>query len=120
VSVTGSLGTAVLTGPALAVEPADEPGVSELHPATVTAPAAVAPGALVSVSWAASGGLFDEIRITLPADDADAAALAAIRVSPGQPAELTAPDRPGTYLVRYWSASAQRVLASAPLTVTGP
>lgn len=94
------------------------------RPITVTAPAAsiavdgsVSPGQPFSVRWDGPAARFDEIRVTAPSDSET---LAAARLGePASPVTLTAPSRPGVYLVRYWSAASGVALASAPLTVAG-
>lgn len=85
--------------------------------ASIDAPGTVEAGSAFTIGWTGPAGPFDELRITLPAE-AGEAPFASTRVSAGSVATLTAPDRPGTYLVRYWSASNATTLASVPLEVT--
>lgn len=85
--------------------------------AALTVPGAVVAGETFAVSWQGPAAPLDEIRLTLPADDA-ATPLAASRLgTAGAPVSLTAPTQPGTYMVRYWSAAAGVVLAAEPVEI---
>ncbi len=110
--VTGSGRTVVATRPI------------SVTPTTVTldlaAVGVIEAGTAIVVAWAGPAGPFDEIRLTLPTDDGSRP-IAAARLSPaGDRATLTAPDRAGSFVVRYWSADARTALASVPIEVECP
>ncbi|MCW5695892.1 MAG: hypothetical protein KIS96_04045 [Bauldia sp.] len=84
--------------------------------ASIAPPGTVEAGSAFTVAWSGPAGPFDELRITLPAGPDDEP-FTATRVTAGVAATLVAPDRPGTYLIRYWSASSATAIASAPLEV---
>ena len=85
--------------------------------ASVSAPATVAAGAKVSVTWSGPNNARDFITI-VKAGTADKQYAAYAYTSKGTPLELRAPDEPGEYEVRYLTAQSYATLGSAKLTVT--
>lgn len=84
---------------------------------SVSAPSEVTAGAKFQVEWAGPDGPGD--YITIVAKGADAGAyLSYAYTRNGSPSELTAPDEPGEYEVRYQSESDNdRIFASRPIRV---
>jgi len=85
--------------------------------ASVSAPATVAAGAKVSVTWSGPNNARDFITI-VKAGTADKQYAAYAYTSKGTPLELRAPDEPGEYEVRYLTAQSYATLGTAKLTVT--
>ena len=83
---------------------------------TLDAPAEVAAGAAFAVAWTGPNGRGDYVTV-VRAGAAEHEYMSLAFTSWGQELELTAPDQPGAYEVRYFSGAARRVLASVPLTV---
>lgn len=81
------------------------------------APAAVKVGQSFSVTWTGPNGRFDDLRIGLPTADGEQALRSAMLAGAGKPVTLLAPDKPGTYMLRYWSAKNRTVLGAVALRV---
>lgn len=80
------------------------------------APAEVAAGASFAVTWTGPDGVGDYVTIVrVGAPEYDYLSLAFTAWGPTL--ELTAPDEPGTYEVRYFSGSSRTVLGSVPVGV---
>ena len=80
------------------------------------APAEVAAGASFAVTWTGPDGVGDYVTIVrVGAPEYDYLSLAFTAWGPTL--ELTAPDEPGTYEVRYFSGSSRTVLGSVPVRV---
>jgi von Willebrand factor type D domain len=114
----------------------DEPGTYELRyvqhqsrtilarrPLVVTAAAAtldaasdVQSGSKVSVTWTGPGNAQDLITLADPETPGNQQRDYSY-VSRGNPAELTAPDAPGTYELRYVQHQSRTILARRPITV---
>lgn len=85
--------------------------------ATVSAPAQVAAGARFAVKWTGPDNPRDFVtlvRAGTPARQYERYAY----TSKGSPLELTAPDQPGDYELRYLTAQSYATLGTAPLKVT--
>ena len=94
------------------------------HPITVTdvsatleAPAEAEAGATIRVDWTGPDYDRDYIGVGPVGDDGyDSYAY----TRGGSPAQLSLPDEPGDYEIRYYMRQDRRVIARAPLTVTAP
>jgi Ca-activated chloride channel family protein len=84
--------------------------------ATVEAPAEVDAGATFEVTWTGPDGPSDYITI-VPVGAAEGFYLDWKYLSSGNPLQLTAPDEPGEYEVRYYSDRGAMTLATAPIAV---
>ncbi|NJO12885.1 MAG: VWA domain-containing protein [Gammaproteobacteria bacterium] len=84
--------------------------------ASVSAPATVAAGAKVSVTWSGPNNPRDFITI-VKAGTADKQYGPYAYTSKGTPLELRAPDEPGAYEVRYLTGQTYATLGSTKLTV---
>ena len=94
--------------------------------ASIQAPAEVAAGAAISFTWQGPDNSQDFITI-VPADAPDKDYDRYVYTNKGSPAELLAPEAPGTYELRYLTAQSNKVLARARFqttevhaSVTGP
>jgi len=83
--------------------------------ATLDFPAEVAAGATFQVSWTGPKNARDFVGL----GDASQPYTAYVYVSEGNKLNFTAPDKPGTYAMRYFLASGNKVIAEKPLTVGG-
>ena len=90
-----------------------------LSPATATlsAPASVAAGGVVEVTWTGPGNRDDFIEIVPAGSEANTRPLGDARVSQGSPLSLFAPGSAGEYEVRYKMRDSGEVLASVALSV---
>jgi Ca-activated chloride channel family protein len=84
--------------------------------ATIEAPAQVDAGATFKVTFSGPNNKGDFIGVDR-AGAADRDYGPYVYSSKGSPAEMRAPDEPGSYLVRYHLGQSYRVIASSPLTV---
>ncbi len=83
---------------------------------TLQAPGEVAAGAVFQVGWTGPDGAGD--MLTIVRTGAPEGELASVAFTAWGPTlELTAPDAPGSYEVRYVSGAARTVLSSVPVTV---
>jgi Ca-activated chloride channel homolog len=84
---------------------------------SLTAPASGAAGGLLDVTWQGPGYAGDYLTIATPSDGAAGYASYAY-VEAGSPAQITLPDTPGAYELRYVATGrTPRILASQSLTV---
>lgn len=84
--------------------------------ASVTAPAQVAAGARFDVRWTGPDNPRDFVTI-VPADAPVGTYLGYAYTSAGNPAQLTAPDTPGDFEVRYLTAQTYATLGTTRLKV---
>jgi Ca-activated chloride channel family protein len=73
-------------------------------------------GSTFSVTWTGPGNHRDYIAIAAPGDPASRS-LNYAYIEQGSPVELTAPDEPGDYEVRYMERQSRTILAREPVTV---
>lgn len=93
--------------------------VVEAVAATVGAPATIAAGAEVEISW--SGPAYNEDYVTIARPNQPPGAYVVAKVTrQGNPAKLKAPKEPGVYEVRYILGRGPRLLARTAITVTAP
>ncbi len=85
--------------------------------ATVTAPAQVAAGARLEVSWTGPNNPGDYVAMVEASEPSNANARYAY-TSNGKTLELTAPDVPGNYEIRYATGKQYLTLARAPIAVS--
>jgi len=85
-------------------------------PATLSAPARVQVNGQIPVTWNGQNRPGDSITITQVDAFANASSSRAF-ASFGNPATLVAPDKPGTYVIRYVSGRTIRVLGERRITV---
>lgn len=85
--------------------------------AVLEAPAQVEGGLAFDVSWEAQGNRGDRINLIDPG--AESRTVAHDYPVRGNPVQLTAPKKPGDYLLDYRTAGG-RVLTTRPITVTPP
>jgi Ca-activated chloride channel family protein len=83
---------------------------------TLDAPDSVAKGATFQVTWTGPNGPSDYITIA-PAGSPDGTYLNYAYTSAGSPATLTAPDKAGSYEIRYASDRVTGTFESIPITV---
>lgn len=76
----------------------------------------VVAGQPFAVRWEGPGGRYDEIRLTRSGQPNDTV-IDAFRVTPGTPAQLTAPLEPGAYTLSYWAGAAEQSLGAVAITV---
>lgn len=89
-------------------------------PATLTFSNAANQGSRLEVTWQGPGITYDRIVLNRPQDPDDAKALAQAAITnKTKPLQLTVPDEPGEYELRYVTARTKRVLTRAPITVVG-
>lgn len=95
--------------------------VEEVAPATLTAPARVAPDAAIAVEWSGPNGDGDYVDLVPAgkAETSDELSYAYTRHTDGKTASLTAPGTPGRYEIRYvlQGVDARRVIARIPVEV---
>ncbi len=87
--------------------------------AKIEAPAAVKAASRFTARWQGPGNPDDLITIARP-DQTPDSYLGLAYVSGGNPARLTAPQKPGTYEVRYILGYGAKLLARVPITVRAP
>lgn len=85
--------------------------------AEVRAPASVAAGGVVEVTWTGPANREDFIEIVPAGAAADAAPISETRTVQGSPLQIFAPGTAGDFEVRYKMRDTGEVLASAPLSV---
>jgi hypothetical protein len=85
--------------------------------ASLSAPASVAAGARVKITWTGPKGEYDRIMISAKGSP-DRKSVKNDFTFKGSPLGLTAPTEPGEYEIRYLTGQLFNVLARAPLTVT--
>ncbi len=85
--------------------------------AEVSAPATVAAGGVVEVTWTGPANREDFIEIVPAGAAADADAITEARTVQGSPLQVFAPGSPGDYEVRYKMRDTGEVLASTPISV---
>ena len=85
--------------------------------ASITAPASVAAGFRFSFTWQGPDNERDFITI-VRADAAESTYDAYVYTQHGSPAELAAPEDPGSYEVRYLTGQTYAMLAKVPIEVT--
>ncbi|MEC3861141.1 vWA domain-containing protein [Mesobacterium sp. TK19101] len=88
-----------------------------LPPATLSAPAEGASGAMIAVDWTGPEGDGDYLETAQPGAK-PGASLTFVRVADGSPASLRLPAQPGDYEIRYVEARTLQVLATLPVSVT--
>ncbi|HEY8995509.1 MAG TPA: hypothetical protein VIM71_12645 [Lacunisphaera sp.] len=86
-------------------------------PAKVASAGPVSAAAWIEVQWEGPARDGDSITVAGPAQ-APGASLARTSVKEGNPLKVRAPSDPGAYEVRYILGRGNRLLASAPVTVT--
>lgn len=85
--------------------------------ASLSAPQTAAPGSMVEVSWSVESESADQ-RITLArADQAIFTWVAAVKITGAPPVQITMPDAPGLYELRFLDVSNQAVLARQVIKV---
>lgn len=84
--------------------------------ASLEAPATVRTGRRFRVAWTGPAAAGDFIAVSPPGSDADRT-LDWASTSIGSPLTLAAPDRPGSYEVRYVADSGREILARAEIEV---
>ena len=97
----------------LASQPIETTKVS----ATLDAPDSGVAGTRIKVSWTGPDYANDYVSIA-KVGSAGRSEVGYQRTSRGSPLELTLPDDPGTYELRYVQSQTHRILASKPVTVT--
>ena len=103
-------GTELLTKTTIIVKPAE---------ASVNAPATVPAGTRFKVKWQGPGEGKDMIMIATP--DQKATSFVGIAyIYQGNPVIIKAPDKPGTYEVRYILFQGAKLLAKTTIAVTAP
>ncbi|MCC7464420.1 MAG: VWA domain-containing protein [Gammaproteobacteria bacterium] len=85
--------------------------------ASVTAPATVAAGAVFKVTWTGPGNALDFVTI-VNASEAEGRYGPYAHTRKGATLELTAPDQPGSYEVRYLTGQTYATLGRAKVAVT--
>ena len=85
--------------------------------AGLSAPATATPGATVTVSWTIAADDTDRRVALAKADAPDFTWISAHRVGSEQETEITLPDAPGQYEVRFLNISSQSVLGRAVIAV---
>ena len=80
---------------------------------SLTAPATVKAGEMVSVTWQGPGNPRDYIAF----GNANRDYITYSYASDGTPLGVQAPDEPGTYELRYFLHTGDRILAAVPITV---
>ncbi|MFK5977863.1 MAG: VWA domain-containing protein [Rhizobiaceae bacterium] len=93
------------------------PIVLKAATATIEAPASVAAGSVVEITWSGPGGANDTIEIVPVGAKAGARPVSKARTTQGSPLSLFAPDDAGDYEVRYKMKSGGKVLAKSSLKV---
>ena len=73
-------------------------------------------GSIIDVTWSGPANPRDYLAIAAP-DDPGARQLTYAYVEEGSPLQLTAPDAPGEYEVRYIQRQSRIILARQPITV---
>ncbi|MFO1184327.1 MAG: VWA domain-containing protein [Bauldia sp.] len=96
---------------------ATRPLTVKATPTTLEVAGAIKAGRPFNVAWKGPGERFDELRVgTADGDPRDALHFSLVGTA-GQPVAVRAPARPGSYVLRYWSAATNTVLASRTITV---
>lgn len=85
--------------------------------ATLQAPAEAALGSTISIEWTGPGNPLDFITIVAP--DAAADQYSDYVYTRDNPLQLTVPEQPGDFEIRYLSADSSRIYARAALRVGG-
>jgi len=85
--------------------------------AGLSAPATAAPGATITVSWTITADDADRRVALAKADAPDFTWISAHRVGAEQETDITLPDTPGQYEVRFLDISSQSVLGRAIIAV---
>jgi hypothetical protein len=85
--------------------------------ASIEAPGSAPVGSPVTIKWSGPNQPQDFIAIDRK-DAPDRTYGPYVYTKDGGPAEITAPDEPGEYVVRYHMGSSYRVIGSTPLTLT--
>ncbi len=88
----------------------------ENAPASVEGPAQVAAGAKFELRWTGPDNARDYVGIG-DADPKGRLYITYAYTRDGSPVSLTAPDKPGSYVLRYYLAEGNTVIASQPITV---
>lgn len=97
---------------------ASRPLLLESVAARVEGPAQVAAGAKFELRWTGPNNARDYVGIG-DADPKGRLYITYAYTRGGSPVSLTAPDKPGPYMLRYYLAEGDTVLASQPITVAG-
>lgn len=84
---------------------------------TLTAPGSAPAGSRISVGWDGQSAPTDFISVDRPGDP-DRTYGPYGYPAKGNPVEITVPDAPGTYVIRYHLAETYEVTASTPLEIT--
>ncbi|NKX46402.1 VWA domain-containing protein [Roseicyclus persicicus] len=84
--------------------------------ATITAPARAAAGSTIEVGWTGPGYDGDFLGIGL-ADGSDGGWVAYTYTRDGNPAQLTLPETPGAYAIRYFLGTDYSAIAEVPITL---
>ena len=85
--------------------------------AGLSAPATAAPGETITVSWTISSDDADRRVALAKADAPDFTWISAHRIGAEQETEITLPDAPGQYEVRFLDISSQSVLGRAIIAI---
>src|SRR5690606_16344678 len=80
-------------------------------------PPSASPGEMITVSWSGGAGSADQRLALARADQADFSWIEAHRIAEETTLELTMPNEPGRYEVRYLDISGQTVLGRAIVEV---
>lgn len=83
--------------------------------ATVNGPASAAAGSEITINWTGPNNERDYVGFGVPGSDAY---LNYEYTRKGSPLKLTAPEKPGTYEIRYFLGAGNTIIARQTLTVT--
>jgi hypothetical protein len=97
---------------------ASRPLLLESVEARVEGPAQVSAGAKFELRWTGPGNALDYVGIG-DADPKGRLYITYAYTRSGSPVSLVAPDKPGPYVLRYYLAEGNTVVASQPITVVG-
>ncbi|PVA12000.1 hypothetical protein DC366_03525 [Pelagivirga sediminicola] len=85
--------------------------------AGLTVPETAAPGETITVTWTGGGEGADQRIALARKDQPDFGWITANKIGPEQTMELTLPDQPGLYEVRYLDISGQKLLGRSVVVV---
>ncbi|NLA89274.1 MAG: VWA domain-containing protein [Alcaligenaceae bacterium] len=85
---------------------------------SISAPASVAAGTVIEVTWSGPGNRQDFIEVVPIDATPETAAIVATRVTQGSPLFVHAPAIPGLYQIRYMMRETKEILTSTQLEVT--
>lgn len=84
---------------------------------SITAPASAAAGATIEVAWTGPNYEGDYIAIGRVGSTGSAAYETYTYTTEGSPLQISVPETPGSYVIRYFMRQGRTELASSPLTV---